>query len=194
MSKKSTCSLMIKRDNIFFKDKKSDSMHREMFRYGMTWDQDYDMDFYSYRIECNDISFRMDSTFYFFSPEEKSILESEGHCWYYHDDYADSEKKHNDAICQKGKLTKNVGDECFKCGFYNVTLKLKNGETQYYQTCYFVNKDDIKTGKLNALVKEILEEEAFYVFNLDNNDDLSYTFDVTSEKIFKLVLILKREY
>ena len=105
-------------------------------------------------------------------------MESKDHCLYYHNKYLESEEKANDEICQKGQLTKNAIDEGLKCGYYNITFKSKNNVTKNYKTCYLVNNDDIKSGKLNALTQKLFEQYGLIMFDGDN--EVSYSFEVTA--------------
>ena len=60
-----------------------------------------------------------------------------------------------------------------------MTFKLEKGETKNYQTCFMVNNEDIKTGKLSSFTKYYLEEMGIGALDGDNELDVNYTFEVT---------------
>ena len=176
----SLCKIEDKANLVIFKDKKLTALYRESSGYESAIQNSFvDVDkHYVIKTECNDGSYEADSSILTFSSEEKKILESEDHCLYYHNKYLESEEKADDAICQKGQLTKNAIDEGLKCGYYNITFKSKEGVTKNYKTWYLVNNDDIKSGKLNPLTQKLFEQYGLIMFDGDN--EVSYSFEVTA--------------
>ena len=178
-----SCILYNKNYLGILKDKKTMAVLREEVGFRTTRNPDAyeesEKSNYKLKIECNDGSVEVDPNSYVFSQEEKSLFESENHCLSYFEKYLDGKDKANDSICQKGTLTKNAADEGFICGFYNMTFKLGEGETKNYQTCFMVNNEDIKSGKLSAFTKYYLDEMGIEALDEDNELDLNYIFEVT---------------
>ena len=178
-----SCSSYSKNYLGILKDKKTMTVLREQVGFRTTRNPDVyeesEESNYKIKIECNDGSVEVDQNSYIFSKEEKSIFQSEDHCLSYFEKYLDGREKANDSICQKGKLTKNAADEGFICGFYNMTFKLGEGETKNYQTCFMVNNEDIKTGKLSSFTKYYLDGMGIEALDGDNELDLNYIFEVT---------------
>ena len=178
-----SCTLYSKNYLGLLKDKKTMTVLREEVGFRTTRNPDAYEESEKYnsklKIECNDDSVEVDPNSFVFSQEEKSLFESENHCLSYFEKYLDGREKANDSICQKGTLTKNAADEGFICGFYNMTFKLGEGETKNYQTCFMVNNEDIKTGRLNSFTRYYLDEMGIEALDEDNELDLNYIFEVT---------------
>ena len=93
------------------------------------------------KITCNNAVYEINYT-----DEDKAILESEEHCFYYNNIEQDK--------CKNRKLTESAKNAGFECAYYTL---IYNGRT--YNVCYLVNTDIIKTKKLDEKIKYGLETE-----------------------------------
>ena len=174
-----SCVVTDKANLEIFKNEKLTALYRESNGYEDAKEQNFEdgsESNYIQKYKCKDGEFETNSNLLVFSTEEKETLASKEHCLYLHNYYIEDDRSATKEICQNGKLTKNATDKGLKCGYFDITFKLKN-KNENYKTCYLVNPDDITSGKFNSLTKKLFDQYALMISGGD--DAVNYTFDVS---------------
>jgi hypothetical protein len=177
----SFCTISEKANLEIFHDKRLSILYKEVDGYESSkkgsLKQEGDTH-YKYEYYCKDGNYTLDSNLFTYTQEEIEILSSKEHCLYYHDQAINEQITASDSLCQNGKLNKFATDEGFKCGYFDITFNLKDGNTENLKTCYIISKVDIKSGTLNYSTKKLLDEYAYRISNGYN--DVTYTIEISS--------------
>ena len=173
------CGVADKTNLEIFSNEKLTALYRESNGYEKAKAKSFEDDLeikYIQKYKCKDGEFELNSNLLVYSTEEQETLASKEHCLYLHNYYIEDGRSATKEICQNGKLTKNATDTGLKCGYYDITFKLKN-KNENYKTCYLVNPDDITSGKFNSLTKKLFDQYALMISG--GEDAVNYTFDVS---------------
>lgn len=141
-------------------------------------------------IFCKDFNTEVNySEFIYFSNEEKDILQSEDHCFYYHFiEFDDNNTEDIKNLCKKGKFTKYAIDSGMKCAYVEITFDSKTKGSFVVKTCFPFIEEDAEV--LNQFTKIYLDtiatefdKEATYTFNAVVENQISISYDSKTGKL-----------